>query len=159
MKKPIEPLRSGAYDYDREFDEKRIAAKWYIHPEIIERVIERAEDYLEEGETVLPHEEWWYDTEVFTLQELLDMTKGINPEEVVINIHRDRQVEDITVAVIHKTPSDKKARKKLRDAEMKDYNERRAIYEKEKIEYDKWKTEQEIQELQNKLSTLKNKSP
>ena len=82
--------------------EKRLLTKWYIHPEAIEQVIESLADHLGDDEELPAYEKWWYTTDAFSLQEILDLSKDFDPKDVIISIYRDRQVQDITVSVNHR---------------------------------------------------------
>jgi hypothetical protein len=159
MKKPKYPFRSGKYDNWRaDIEYKSLASKWYIHPELEERIIESAEDDLDEGESLPPYEEWGYEERVFTVQELMNLCQGLDPKNVYLKISRDRDISDITVSVIQEIPiTNKKERKALYEADVKDWEARLAIYEQEMLEYDKWMLEEQIRKNQQKLDKLKGK--
>lgn len=80
---------------------KILLDKTYVHPECMEHVIERWEDNKEGDDAVMPNfQEWWYDTEVFSLQDILSaIPADTDPNKVVISIHRDRAIEDINIKV------------------------------------------------------------
>ncbi len=154
MQEPKRPFKSGQYSTEPIFVDKVALSKWYIHPECVERVVEHNTDILEDGEELADYEEWGYKTEFCSLQDILNVSQGVDPYNVIISIHRDRCMEDISVCVMHRATADKEAWKKGRDIEEKEYQEKLASYEKEKLEYDKWKIQQEIKLLENKLDKL-----
>lgn len=154
MEKPKTPLKSGNYISEPKYEEKCLKNKTYVHPDCIERYEERWEEDAEEGDVKPTIEEWWYDTEVFTLQELLDMSKGMDPKDVIISVHRDRQIEDLSVSVTHRSTPDIKAWRAGKAAEDADYEARLEVFKKDMIEYRKWEANQKIKALESKLDSL-----
>lgn len=154
MKEPERPYKSGNFIREPEYEAKTLLSKLYVHPDCIERYEERwLED--QEDETAEPPqvEEWWYNTDVFTLQDLLDAIGDANPKDVVISVHRDRQVEDLTVKVQNRTKPDLKAWRAAKAAEEADYQRRLEDYKKELVAYKKWQAEQKVKELNEKISS------
>lgn len=156
MKKPELPLKHGAkYICEPKYEEKHLKSKVYVHPDYMDRYEENWEDQKEEDDEVMPAiEEWWYDTDVFTLQELLDSSKDMDPKDVIISVHRDRHINDITISVTHRSTPDLDAWKAGKEAEEADYQARLAIYKKEIVKFRKWEAEEKIKQLKEKLTSL-----
>lgn len=155
MQKPEVPYKKGHFIREPEYEEKFLKTKVYVHPDCIERYKEQWEDQKESDDEVMPPiEEWWYNTDVFTLQELLDMSEGMNPKEVFISVHRDRQIHDISVSVSCRTKPDLEAWRAGKAASEADYEARLEVYKKDMIEYRKWEANQKIKALETKLESL-----
>lgn len=155
MKKPETPYKKGHFICEPKYEEKCLKNKVYVHPDCIERYEENWEEYNEEEGAVMPAiEEWWYDTDVFTLQELLDMSKGMDPKDVFVSVHRDREIRDLSVSVSCRTKPDIEAWRTGKAASEADYEARLEVFKKEMIEYRKWEANQEIEKLKNKLGSL-----
>jgi hypothetical protein len=108
---------------------------------------------IEECPTI---KDWHYDTDIFTLKDLLDIIPNdVDKNNVVISVKRDREIRYIEVSVLVRTPSDKESWQAAHDAEKADYERRYAAYKEELAAYDKWETEQEIKRLQDKLAKIK----
>ena len=159
MQEPKLQYKSGKYISMPEFHENTLLAKLYVHPECIDRVQERMEDQREDDDEPIPEiEEWEYNTELFTLKQLMDMSEGIDPSQVMVSVHRDRKCMDISVRVTQKTPftkEDKKKWKAEREIEDNEFEQRRKIYNEEKAKYDLWKAEQELKTMQDRISKMK----
>ena len=104
-----------------------------------------------------PYEEWWYHTDVFSLQDLIDASQGKDPKEIIISIHRDRQVTDLGVRVEHRSAPDLKAWREGKAAEEKEYQKKLEAYKIEKLEYEEWKASQEVAQKQKEIRDLKEK--
>jgi hypothetical protein len=154
MKKPETPYKKGHFISEPEYEEKFLKTKLYVHPECIERYEENWQDEHEEDEVMPPLEEWWYNTDVYSLQELLDMSKGMDPKDIFISVHRDREIHDISVTVSCRIKPDIKAWRAGKAASEADYEARLEVFKKDMIEYRKWEANQKIEELKNKLGSL-----
>lgn len=162
MKEPKVPLRTGKFISLPKYNENFLKCTIYVHPDILSNYGKKwfeknwTDQYEEETSIIPKIKEWWYDTEIFTLQQLLDIIpKEANPKNITIIVNRTREINHITVSVIHRTPIDEVAWKAGELAEDKKYKEELAIYEVEKVKYDEWYLENQIKELQNKLEQLR----
>ena len=161
MQKPQEPYWIGNHDdYSyNEFENKILGRKIYLHDDC-DSEEDFKEYYCDQNELKIeecpPIELWGYDTEIFTMKELLEIVPdNVDKNDVVISVHRDRQINHIEVLVSVRVPVDKEAWQAAHDAEKADYERRYAAYKEELAAYDKWETEQEIKRLQDKLAKIK----
>lgn len=160
MKEPTRPFKSGKFSYCPDHKDEALISKLYVHPDFMEEIEEKLldEDQAEGDEAYIKPqvEEWWYDTEFVTLQDILNIVPtNTDPKNIIITIHRDREIRDIGCKVSIRTQVDKEAWQLGHDAEQVEYEEKLAAYEAEKKKYDQWKTEEEIKQLQSKLDKLK----
>lgn len=147
MKKPIEPFAPNEWEYEEKYDPKVIKSFLYVHPDCTDSFKDRYEDG--EEETTPDFEEWWYDTEVMSLQDLFDITPvGADPKKIIISIHRDRDITDIVVRVTNNTPTDNTAlAKRLYKKEYKKYLKEKEKYLEDSKKYEEWEKQEEIKNL------------
>lgn len=157
MKKPEQPFKSGNYIRFHETSDHPFISKFYLHPDSNE------EDFLHyhfdepiDEEFKPKIEEWWYDTDVMSVQDILEnLPHDADLKDVFISIHRERQIEYVEVRVSHRTPNNKEIWQAGHDAEEEDYEHKLSIYEKELAEYEILEKEQKMKELQDEINKLK----
>jgi hypothetical protein len=157
MIKPKQPFWIGDHHFKPEFETKNLLEKLYVHPDLISDYIYNnfaTEEEREKAEAEV--NEWWYHTDVLSLQEIMDvLPPNTNPKDVIISVHRDRHITDITITVSLRSSINEAEWQKAHDAEKADYEKRFLQYEKEMKKYELWETEQKIKELEKKRDNLK----
>lgn len=94
---------------------KALLSETYVHPEFVEHYEERwherntrdTQDLEEEPEGEPKYKTWNYNVKLFTLADLLKLSKGVDPKNVSVHIYRDREMQDLTVAVLQSLVSGK----------------------------------------------------
>jgi len=158
MEKPKQPFKSSKYICLPEHETKILDSKTYVYPECIERWIESQEDYdnyCNNNELPAGVHEWHYDTDLYTLQDLLDLAKGKDPKDVIISLSRDREIIHVGISVEHRTQVDIQAWQAAHDAEEDEYQRKYAEYIEADKKYQLYLAEQELEKLVSKITHLK----
>ena len=158
MQKPKEPFKSGKYIHLPEYENEVLDNKKYVHPDLIENYLENQEDYDNyRNDEKLPDDlnEWWYHTDLYSLQELMDLSKDKDPKDVIISLHRNREIDHVTISVKYRTATDAQKWQAEHDAEEAEYQRKYTEYVEADKQYQLWLAEQELEKLVAKISTMK----
>jgi hypothetical protein len=158
MEKPKEPCKSGKYIRMPEYEIEILDNNTYVHPDCLDRFFETEEEYYNyRDEDKLPNKvhEWWYDTDLCSLQDLLNLAKNKDPKKIMIVLHRDRQIDHVKISIEHRTEVDCQAWQAAYDAEEIEYQQKYTEYIEADKKYQLWLAEQELEKLVAKISGLK----
>lgn len=155
MEKPKEPFKSRKYVRLPKYESESLDRNTYVHPDLTDNYLENRADYDDNEKLPKGVHKWWYDTDLYTLQDLLNLSKDKDPKEIVISLHRNREIDHITISVEYRTKTDVEAWQADHDAEEAEYKQKYADYVEADKEYQLWLAEQELEKLVAKISDLK----